>query len=173
MDEETFLQILQVKRRGNDMFRKKNYERALEIYGRTHGMDMQFQLGCFLAGEQRAEKVNILSNEAECYLRLREYAQAQMKASEALALDKRHEKSLVRRAKATYYGDIKTGHMIQSNPLAAGMAEEDLKMVIRMGGSGAEDTQKPLDEINIAVEKELERFHKGKPTDRLITDDYN
>ena len=82
-----------------------------------------------------------------------------MKASEALALDKRHEKSLVRRAKATYYGDIKNGHMIQSNPLAAGMAEEDLKTVIRMGGSGAEDAQKLLDEINSKVISDVYKIY--------------
>jgi len=158
VDEDTFLQILQAKRRGNDMFRKGNYERALEIYGRTHDMDRHFHLGLFLAGEQRAEKVNILSNEAECYLRLRKYTQAEMKATDALTLDKRHEKSLVRRAKATYHGKyIKSGDMVEST-LLAGVAKEDLEKVIRMGGSGAEDAQKLLDDINLAVEKELERF---------------
>ena len=52
------------------------------------------------AGAQRDEKVKIFSNRAECLLKLKRWAQAASDASAALELDERHEKSLLRRAKA-------------------------------------------------------------------------
>lgn len=161
VDKETFEEILAYKKMGNDAFQKGDYKRALVFYLQTNKLDVNFMEGCFLVDEQREEKVKILSNQAECFLRLKNYEQAQISAAEALALDKRHEKSLIRRAKATYYGNVLGGDRME--PFAAAMAQKDLEKVIRIGGDGAKDAQKLLDEINELLEKEVSQLRaKGQ-----------
>ena len=97
LDSAAYTEASTLKATGNAAFRAQDfaaaaaaYERALAVYGERGGA----------AGEQRDEKVKLSSNLAECRLKLGEWLAAAMAASESLALDPTHPKSLVRRAKA-------------------------------------------------------------------------
>lgn len=168
VNEQAFARILNLKKQGNHAFCTGDYARALEYYHETHWQHSHFQEGVFLDGQQRTEKVNILSNQAECHLRLGQHAEAQMDATQALVLDKRHVKSLIRRAKATYRGYVLDDCEFTSmkvNPIAAAQAQQDLEKVIRMGGQGVEEAKKLHETIDATLQKELDRVRpKGKKT---------
>ena len=97
LDESTYAAALAHKAEGNGAFAAQNfasaaaaYEAALAAYDGRGGA----------SGEQRDEKVKILSNLAECRLKLDQWERAAEAASAALALAPGHAKSLIRRAKA-------------------------------------------------------------------------
>jgi hypothetical protein len=71
-----------------------------------------------------------------------------MAATGAILLDCNHAKSLLRRAKATFYGVEWTG----INPLAVGMAFADLEAIIAMGGEVAKEAEKFKSEIKYNLE---------------------
>lgn len=76
-----------------------------------------------------------------------------MSASEALALDGQHGKSLLRRAKATFRGIEYDNYGI--NPFVLSQVEEDLGRLIRMNGQGAEEALQMKETIHQAVEQQL------------------
>jgi tetratricopeptide (TPR) repeat protein len=91
-------EILEIKRKGNEAFAAKKYEEALECYDDA---TLLFPTYMFVAPQQdMKELVIILSNMAECHLRLKQYNEAGQIATEALMFDSEHEKSRIRRAKA-------------------------------------------------------------------------
>jgi hypothetical protein len=93
--------IIKLKSLGNSMFGSKKYREAIQSY------DMALELFLIPLGPVPAKKlqehVSILSNKSESFLRLEQYMEAQMAATDAILLDCNHVKSLLRRAKATYY----------------------------------------------------------------------
>ena len=101
LDTHLFEHILELKKEGNTAFQNHQYSKALNLYKQAAD---KLGMGKFLGGVQRSEKVNILSKQAECCLRLKQYDEAMLWAAEAIRLDRAHEKSLFRRAKAAYKG---------------------------------------------------------------------
>ena len=97
LPDAEFEAAMATKAEGNALFTEgklpeaiAKYGNALELYGSRAG-----------EGEQRTEKVKILSNLAECDLRARTWKAAYLAASAALRLDAKHPKSLLRRAKVS------------------------------------------------------------------------
>lgn len=84
------------KKAGNTHFGAGRLREALAAYDEALG-HFGMKAG---DGVQREEKVKLLSNRAECCLRLEEWLNAMGTASQALDLDPAHAKSLLRRAKA-------------------------------------------------------------------------
>lgn len=150
VDTNVFQQALSLKKKGNASFGCKKYEHAIQYYKSARNV---LGIGPLLSGEQREEYINVLSNIAECYLRLEQYMQAGMAASEALALDGQHEKSLLRRAKASYRGTDPSS--FRMNPFALCQVEEDLDKVIRMGGQGAEEALQMKEMVHEEVKQQL------------------
>ena len=97
LDEDAFAAAMDHKAQGTTAFGTQSfgaaaeaYEAALAAYGERGGAH----------GPQREEKIKLCSNLAECRLKLEQWEEAAAAASEALALEPAHAKSLVRRAKA-------------------------------------------------------------------------
>ena len=67
-------------------------------------------------------------------------------ATAALQLDKRHEKSLMRRAKASYEG---SGRLKTYNSGVAARAAEDLQTIIDINGDGSAEARELLDQIEM------------------------
>lgn len=154
VDPPTFEEALSLKAKGNSLFCAKQYRDALTPY--TQAKEKLGGIGMILSGDQRAEMVTILSNEAECYLRLKWYTEAQMSATSAIALDGKHVKSLLRRAKATLYGSVYDDNGI--NPFACAQVEEDLEKIIRMNDDGVEEASKLQEEMRARMQKETDRL---------------
>ncbi|GFH50162.1 hypothetical protein CTEN210_06638 [Chaetoceros tenuissimus] len=99
MDRSEFKYLQSEKKEGNTLFMRGKYEEAIEKY--------EDALPCrelFIAPiEQINEVVAILSNQAECFLRLKDYKAAGQAATDALVYDGNHEKSRLRRAKAEIF----------------------------------------------------------------------
>ena len=90
-------ELLANKKKGNEEFAKKNFSKAIEYYDEA----LLFPQHLYVAPAEHVEQVvNVLSNKAECYLRLKQYEDAGDTATAALLLDNSHEKSRMRRAKA-------------------------------------------------------------------------
>lgn len=100
MEEHAVNRMLEFKAKGNQAFASKDYEKAIEFYENAlHNMN--FPRAMFIAPEeQMSEVVTILSNKAECELRLHRHYDTCHSATDALLLDGGHEKSRIRRAKA-------------------------------------------------------------------------
>lgn len=109
LSERDMDEISTAKRQGNQAFQEGLYEKAIELYEEA----LFCVLGPMLISpsDQQKEVVAVLSNTAECHLRLRQYSDAGQIATQALLLDSGHEKSRIRRAKAEIVlaaaGDIK------------------------------------------------------------------
>ena len=98
LDEADRTDILDLKKQGNQAFEANNYKKAIEYYDEATS---RFPDRMFVAPEHdMKELLIILSNIAECHLRLMEYADAGNIATDALLLDDNHDKSRIRRAKA-------------------------------------------------------------------------
>lgn len=97
MEDAEFNELMEHKKAGNDAFSKKRYEEAIEEYDNA----LMMVDSIFVAPRSQMDQiVNVLSNQAECYLRLKQYEDAGQAATNALLLDSGHEKSRLRRAKA-------------------------------------------------------------------------
>mmetsp|Transcript_26053 Transcript_26053/g.38551 ORF Transcript_26053/g.38551 Transcript_26053/m.38551 type:complete len:359 (-) Transcript_26053:297-1373(-) len=100
MEEDGVNEMLEFKAKGNQAFGSKDYEKAIEFYEDALN-NMNIPRTMFIAPEdQMSLVVNILSNKAECELRLHRYNETCHSATDALSLDGGHEKSRIRRAKA-------------------------------------------------------------------------
>lgn len=134
VSEEIFMQAVAKKEEGNKYFKEKKYSMALQLYDECLELLGGDICTIFLKGTQREEAVKVLSNKAECYLRLKDYMEAVDSTSTALAIDKKHEKSLMRRAKAGYQMAYLQRDRFGPNPFGIGKAIEDLEQIIRFGG---------------------------------------
>ena len=88
--------MLAVKGVGNAAFGKEQYSDAIAAYNEALSLFGE-RVG---SGAQREEKVKVLSNRAECHLKLFDWRAAERSASEAICLSPSHTKSLLRRARA-------------------------------------------------------------------------
>ena len=139
------------KKHGNDAFIKKEYAEAVQHY--NDALRTIYQTPLFVAPlEQIKEVVNVLSNQAECYLRLKKFRDAGNVATMGLMFDNSHEKSRIRRAKAelAIAGD---SYLIQ--------AQVDLQEIIenqttKAGVKEAKDFLEQLDELLEMAKKTFE-----------------
>jgi tetratricopeptide (TPR) repeat protein len=138
---EDYRVMLEQKEKGKRAFFRGQYKTALDCYIKAEELMGGDVSGIYLVPYQRAEMVTVLSNQAECFLRLKKYENAILQTTKALQLDRRHSKSLLRRAKATM--DLHT----TSNPVAKSIAIEDLHHLIEMNAEGAKEAQQMLDAI--------------------------
>ena len=98
LEDRAYDAMLACKADGNRAFTSGEFTMAIECYERSLG---HFDGGGTQGSSaQRAEKVKVLSNTAECHLRLGAARAAADAASLALKIDNSHEKSRFRRAKA-------------------------------------------------------------------------
>merc|ERR1712087_232970 len=93
------LELIAKKKEANQLFAAKKFKEALDKY--DDALDVVICEHLYVAPtNQVKEVVNVLSNQAECYLRLNDYDQAGETATNALVIDSDHEKTRIRRAKA-------------------------------------------------------------------------
>jgi len=99
LDEELEMKpLMESKKQGNEKFGKKQYEAAIDLYDEAL---MYAAEGMYIGPyDQVKQIVAVLSNKAECQLRLNLYDDAGQTATEALIYDRFHEKTRIRRAKA-------------------------------------------------------------------------
>jgi tetratricopeptide (TPR) repeat protein len=148
VDHRNFCSMLRQKDKGRRAFSRGQYKSALDCYLKAETLMGGDVSGMYLVPHQRAEMVTVLSNQAECYLRMRKYEEAIVRSTAALQLDKRHQKSFLRRAKAIVYG----GEDLQSlNVTEVAEAAEDLQVIIDMKGEGAAEAQDLMNEIETKV----------------------
>jgi tetratricopeptide (TPR) repeat protein len=143
LPRDDFDAMLQQKEKGRRAFYRGQYKTAFDFYRRAEEIMGGDVSGMYLVPLQRAEMVTILSNQAECLLRMRKYENAVMQATKALQLDRRHNKSLLRRARATIslYNTV-------LNSVAASSAIDDLETLIDMKGDGYREAKLLLDDIS-------------------------
>ena len=125
LDADAYGGVMHAKGKGNTAFGGgeyteaiARYDEALALYGGKKG-----------AGAQREEKVKILSNRAECHLRMQDWGRAEADASAAIALEPMHPKSVLRRAKA-YMGPAGAPGEERRK---LGLAKKDLQALGQMG----------------------------------------
>jgi|APSaa5957512535_1039671.scaffolds.fasta_scaffold96315_1 DnaJ homolog subfamily C member 7 len=84
----------QLKMQGNAFFLSLEYEKAIDCYDR-----------CFpyIDDSDHNLKTIVLSNKAQCYLKLKQYGKAFEEADAAIKVDPNHLKSIQRRGTAAYY----------------------------------------------------------------------
>jgi hypothetical protein len=153
-DNDVFCAMLTQKKKGNRDFSRGQYKSALDSYLEAEKSLGGAVSGFYLVPHQRAELVQILSNQAECYLRMQKYDDAILQATEALQLDKRHQKSLLRRAKASFYGAERLQVL---NSVVAAQATEDLQLIIEMKSEGVEEAKSLMKDINAKVKAYAEQ----------------
>lgn len=133
--------MLHQKEKGKRSFFRGQFKSALDSYKKAEELMGGDISGIYLVPFQRTEMVTILSNQAECYLRLKKYEDAIIQATKALQLDRRHNKSLLRRAKATI--DMFTN----GETTDVFGALEDLQTLIDIKGEGSDEAQILLESI--------------------------
>jgi len=137
---EVFQDVKENKEEGNQFFKIKMYSQAVKKYDKALNLLGGEDYTMFLSGEQREEATKILSNRAECNICLDNNTDASLNASSALALDKDHARSLLRRARANYNVALqKTESSGTSDNLLLGIVQEDLDRVITMGDEGVDE----------------------------------
>jgi len=145
IDPDIYRGMLKEKDKGNRAFSRGQYKSALDCYLQAEKMMGGEVSGIYLVPNQRAEMVKVLSNQAECYLRMKKYEEAFIQATTALQLDKRHQKSMLRRAKAIIYSSERLNSMV------AAQAAEDLQSIIEMKSPGSRVAQGLLKKIEVKV----------------------
>jgi hypothetical protein len=133
IDNHTFCAMLKKKEKGNRAFSREQYKSALDNYIEAEHYLGGAGAGIYLVAAQREELVKVLSNQAECYLRMHKYEDAIIKSSAAIQLNKHHEKSLLRRAKAILQAKNKDNTV---DSLMEAQAKEDLQVLISLDGQG-------------------------------------
>jgi tetratricopeptide (TPR) repeat protein len=148
VDHQEFCAMLKEKDRGNRAFARGQHKKALDSYLKAEKLMGGAVSGMYLVPHQRAELVKVLSNQAECYLRMKKYEEAIVQSTAALQLDKRHQKSMLRRAKAVYY----CSDRLQSlNKMVAARITEDLQVIIEMKTEGSVEAKELMAEIELKV----------------------
>ena len=152
IDPDAFQKCLEAKERGNARFKEgcleaalHEYDRALEQFGGAAGV-----------GEQAAEKAKILSNKAECFLRLRQWLPASEAATAALRLEPGNAKALFRRAKAG---------VAQGDGAAAQQAIDDLTRFLELSPNDAAALE--LMRKARATQQQREAYHEQRFAEKL------
>ena len=130
---------------------------GLSSLGKPHQLCTQANA---FTGVHRDEIVKILSNKSECLLRLKMYEEASWSATQALALDPKHEKSLVRNAKACLNVKNRTGSFVCQ-------AYFQLRKVVAINGDGAPEARKLLLEVTAILDKRQAQYGRVELTDHF------
>jgi hypothetical protein len=167
IDTAIFQQAIVSKNQGNEEFRLQNYETACRFYDRALAA-FPPPLAFLLPAEQKAEKVKIHSNKAECYIRMGRNSDAVMEASAALELDKKHTKSRLRRTKAAWSDIQKTLGNATSismvNPFAIAKVTDDLDYIIRQrDGEGVREAEAFKSIVDGEMEEIIRKFQIRDP----------
>ena len=138
VDSTVFEKIKALKQQGNGFFSRKKFGNACKAY--DEALELFFALIHPPNAEQRKENVIIYSNKAECLIRQEKHADAILAATEALALDPHHEKSLLRRARATL-------RLLPTEPDRYSSCHYDLQKTIDLNGASLSDAQDLIKEL--------------------------
>lgn len=159
-DEGTSMEeILKLKQQGNGAFASGKYQDAIESYKEALFL---FPHDMFIAPiDEMKEVVTILSNEAECELRLERPDDVCQTATDALLFDGDHEKTRIRRAKAElafFLQGKSLAHLVQ--------ARFDLQNVIdcHTTSTGIDKARKLKKEADSLLEKEMIKYREENPT---------
>jgi len=156
---DDYVAMLQQKDKGKRAFQRGQYKGALDCYVKAEELMGGDVTGIYLVPHQRAEMVTLLSNQAECYLRLKKYEEAIVQATKALQLDKRHGKSLLRRAKAAIRG-VDQYDSTAASSMAVARAADDLQAIILMEGEGRQEAECLMDEMDQKLDATLVSSHQ-------------
>jgi len=132
---------------------KQNYSKAVEHYDDA----LLFPEALYVAPADDMQQVaNVLSNKAECYLRLKQHEDAGDAATAALLLDNSHEKSRMRRAKAEM-AIAGASYLIQ--------AQVDLQEIVdeRHSSTGVKQAKQYQEELEEILTMEKSIFQKANP----------
>jgi hypothetical protein len=158
MDSSKREEILELKRKGNQAFQETKYREAVELY---EDALLCFDPNMFVGPiSDMNELVTILSNTAECHLRLEQYNDAGSMATDALMLDASHEKTRIRRAKAelALHKEGSFISLIQANL--------DLQEVLdgpNPSAAAIDKANKLLKEVNSELDREEKRMLSKNP----------
>lgn len=163
LDEEFEMkELLSKKKKGNLLFSAKKYQEAANMYEEAL---MSVLSNLYVTPqEQIKEVINVMSNAAECYLRLEEYDNVGNSATKALLLDSGHVKSRIRRAKAEL-AIFKQKHSLHYLVQAC----DDLEDVLKDPDPGPnglvaiETAQNLLNEANELLEHERRKMAEEQP----------
>ena len=144
IDSHSFAAMQEKKSKGNRAFARQQYKSALDNYLEAEELLGGAVSGMYLVKAQRDELVKVLSNQAECYLRMHKYTDAITKSTNAIQLDKRHEKSFLRRAKAIVRA-LKEDENFDRGMEA--QAREDLLLLMALDGQGASEADTIMKEL--------------------------
>lgn len=147
IDHEDYGAMLYNKEKGKRAFYRGQYKIALDCYIKGEALMGGDVTGMYLVPHQRADMVTLLSNQAECYLRMKKYEDAMVQASRALQLDRRHKKSLLRRAKAVLYG-CEPLALTHGKATVRTSISDDLEAIVGMDGPGTKEAQLLLSEMD-------------------------
>jgi len=153
LEPEEMEELLDQKKLGNQAFSNHEYEKAIQHYEEA----LLYSNDLYVAPiDQVDEIVNILSNQAECYLRLKNYKDAGKAATDALMFNSNHVKSRLRRAKA----EIAITHV---SYLA--QAEVDLQNILtdHCSKGGVKQVKEYLTKVEGLLDTERKKFEKQKP----------
>ena len=84
----------QLKLQGNAFFLSLEFEKAIDCYTRCYP---------HIPESDHLLKTVVLSNRAQCHIKLKKYEQAFLDADAAVRIDPNHLKSIQRRGTAAYY----------------------------------------------------------------------
>lgn len=153
--------LIAKKQEGNELFVQKKYKEAVEKYDEAlfeiHHMHL-----FILPVVQKKEIVNVLSNKAECHIRLKEYNEAAMAATDALIIDDTHAKTRIRRAKA----EIALYKKARLGLAYLAQADKDIREVVTnfLSKSDIEAVQNlHRDEISVYLDQERRKTVKENP----------
>jgi tetratricopeptide (TPR) repeat protein len=143
MDDTEFNELMEHKKAGNEAFSKKRYKEAIEKYEEA----LLMADSSFVAPKSQMDQiVTVISNQAECYLRLKKYKDAGQTATDALLLDSGHAKSRMRRAKAEL-AIAGASHLLQAQIDLEEIVNNDGDQKSREGIKQAKEYLEQLDEI--------------------------
>jgi tetratricopeptide (TPR) repeat protein len=148
MDADIFDHMIKWKEKANRDFKRGMYNCALEKYIRAEETIGGEVMGLYLVAHQRAELVYVLSNQAECYLRMNKYQQAFIKGTSALRMDSSHAKSVLRRGRAVLYASLDSTNGNSFSVEAVASAVEDLRSVAQSNEKeGSREAETLLDQF--------------------------
>lgn len=160
LGDEEMTELIALKQKGNQNFVAGKYQAATDAY--EEALISLITCNLFiLPSHQMEELVNILSNQAECELRLHQYNDAAQTATDALQLDADHEKTRIRRAKAEL-----ALYKEQGGLSYLAQACFDLECVLTTPGSSTlatETARTLLSGANVLIEQERERSQEENP----------
>jgi len=168
LDDEEMAVLLEQKILGNKAFSDNDYKKALEYYEEAL-MALCVHAPYVAPVNQMNEIIKILSNQAECYLQLKQYGDAGRMATYALLIDSDHVKSRLRRAKAEL-AIAKAPYLIQAqvdlHNIIFAQDEEGRLSSFENNNSGTEQAKACLTEVeDLLIEERKKHEEKNPNTD--------